>query len=238
MNRTAFKKERIWELDFFRGLALLAMIYFHGVFDLKALYNLDINIHSGPNYYIGKFSAILFIFISGISCLFSRSNVKRGIRVMLCAVCITLITYIFDAELIIAFGILHFLGVCMIISPMLKNLNKYLLILTGSAALFTGIYLIPKINVSYNFFFPFGITNGNFKSSDYYPLLPWVGVFLFGMAFGKIIYKNKKSILGINPGQNPINLLGRHTLVIYMVHQPLTIAILTAVNYFFKFSHG
>jgi uncharacterized membrane protein len=236
MNRVAFKRERIGELDFLRGLALLAMVYFHCVFDLKALYNIDVNIHSGPNFYIGKFSAILFIFISGISCLLSRNIIKRGIKVLLCAMCITVITYIFDAELIISFGILHFLGTCMIISPVLKKLNQYILILTGAAALFTGVYLIPKISVSYNLLFAFGITNGNFKSSDYYPLFPWLGVFLLGMAVGKMIYKNKRSILGINIGKNPINLLGRHTLVIYMVHQPLIIAILSAANYFFKFS--
>ncbi len=238
MNKSTPAKGRIWEVDFLRGLALLAMVYFHIIFDLKELYGLNISYGSGFNFFAGKFSGILFIFLSGISSLLSRSNVKRGLKVFLCAICITITTYLYSPGFAILFGILHFLGISMIISTLFKRFDKYLLILAGTAVIFLGISYIPEINISRNFLFPFGIANSSFKSSDYYPLLPWFGIFLYGMAAGKILYTKKKSIFGIdlNFKYNIINLLGRHTLLIYLAHQPLILLVLAVVNHFFKFS--
>ncbi|HHW31926.1 MAG TPA: DUF1624 domain-containing protein [Clostridiaceae bacterium] len=225
---------RIWELDFFRGIALLLMIYFHFIFDMNEMFNYPVSYTSGINYYIGKISAILFIFISGISSSLSRSNIKRGLRVLAIALVITVATHLYGAEFGIKFGILHFLGICMLLYPLIRPVNNYLLVIICTMAIILGYYA-QKVVVPYNYLFPFGLTSISFTSSDYYPLFPWSGLFIYGVVFGKVFYSSKKSLLPFNPNNNvvvrAVSFLGRNTLLIYLIHQPVTIAILTLINY-------
>lgn len=225
------RKNRIWEIDFFRGIALLLMIIFHLVFDLNEIYGLPINYTSGVFYYVGKASAILFMLIAGISSSFSRNNVKRGIKIFSLAMGITLATYFFAPDLIIKFGILHFFGVSMMLHPLFKDINKYMLLLLGTLAIIIGNYF-SSINTSIEFLFPIGIYSSNFYSSDYYPLFPWFGVFLYGMALSKVLYRGKKSIFNFTLKDNIISFLGRHSLIVYLIHQPLTLLTLSLIMKF------
>ena len=130
------------------------MIYFHIIYDLNELYNVNVSYSSGINYFIGKFSAILFMLLSGISSWFSKSNVKRGLKVAGIAIILTIITHLYDPAFGIKFGILHLLGTCMLLSSLLIKLNKNLLILLGSSVILLD-RLISGINPSTNIFFPF-----------------------------------------------------------------------------------
>lgn len=233
MIRNDSKTQRIWELDFFRGLALIMMIYFHIVFDLKDIYGFDINYSSGINYYIGKISAILFMLISGMSCCLSRSNVKRGLKVLAIAMVITAATHLYDSGLGVKFGILHFLGVSMLLFPLFKNVNHYLLMLIGTVIIIAG-NIFTDILMSHDYLFMFNLTSSAFSSSDYYPLLPWFGVFLFGISIAKILYKEKKSIFSFSIKDNIISRAGRNTLIIYVIHQPIIIAVLELIYSFKK----
>lgn len=219
------KSLRVWEIDFFRGIAIILMVVFHIVFDLSDLYNFPIPYEHGEFYFVGKAAAILFMLIAGISCFFSRNNVKRGIRVFAAAMAITLVTYIFMPDLTIKFGILHFLGICMILYPLLKRLNRYYLLAGGVLAIAAGIYM-SRIIMPFNFLFPIGLTGNNFTSGDYYPLLPWIGVFMFGIAAGKIFYPQKKSLFKFQAVENPVSFMGRHSLLIYVIHQPIILLVL------------
>ena len=91
------------------------MIYFHILYDMKEFYGYDINYMSGMNYLAGRTAGILFILISGASCVFSRNNLKRGLRILCFGLVITLATYLAYPSYIIMFGVLHLLGVCMIV---------------------------------------------------------------------------------------------------------------------------
>lgn len=221
-------KKRIWEIDFLRGIAIILMITFHVVFDLRDIYNYPVNYMSGVFYYVGKASAILFMLVSGISCSFSKNNVKRGLRIFAIAMGITVATYIFDPALIIKFGILHFFGISMILFPLFKPLNKNILILLATLIIAAG-NLMSTINVTSEYLFPLGLTTGSFTSSDYYPLFPWFGVFLYGAALSKIFYKEKKSIFNFTIPDNPIMFIGRHSLAVYVIHQPITLLILNLI---------
>ena len=220
---------RIWELDFLRGVALILMIYFHIIVDLNEMYNINVSYLSGVNYYIGKISAILFMLLSGISSSLSRNNMKRGLRVLASALVITAVTYLYDPKLTIVFGILHFLGICMLLYPLLSKMNKYLLIIIG-----TGIILLEKwflkISPSTDILSPIGIYSHSFTSADYYPLVPWMGVFLYGIVLGKILYSRKQSLFSFGYKDNIINITGRNTLIIYIVHQPVIILILYVLS--------
>lgn len=225
------KSKRIWEIDFVRGFMLVVMIVLHTLYDLENFYNKPIN-YSDTALMLIKLGPAIFILVSGISINFSRSSFKRGIIVLAGALAVTLFSYIFSPDYLIVFGILHFFGTCMIISPLLKKIpTAFLFILSFIIA--STIFIIPYIKIDNSYLFMLGIYNESFESADYFPLFPWSCFFVFGMAIGRILYKEKKSIFKFTIAKNPINFLGRHSLLIYLVHQPVIMGVLALVMRFF-----
>ncbi|MCX7710317.1 MAG: DUF1624 domain-containing protein [Clostridia bacterium] len=229
MNNPTNKK-RIWELDFFRGVALLLMVYFHAIYDMNEFFGYSVQYSTGFNYYTGKASVILFILISGISCSLSRSNAKRGLKLLGVALLVSLFSYFYNPDFVIKFGIIHFFAVCMLLYPLLNKLNNVLLVISGSVIIALNLYT-SNLNVSHDYLFPFGVTSPGFASSDYYSLIPWLGLFLYGIFLGRILYKQKQSLFPFEIGKNPVSFLGKHTLTLYIIHQPVILAILTGIQY-------
>lgn len=219
------KKLRIWEIDFLRGIAIILMVIFHVAFDLNDIYNFPVACDKGIFYFAGKTAAILFITIAGISCSFSRNNIKRGLKVFSAAMAVTIATYIFTPGLTIKFGILHFLGISMMLYPLLKKMNNSFLLLSGTLSIAAGYY-ISKVVMLYDYLFPLGLHGNNFASGDYYPLFPWIGLFMFGIVIGRTLYYKKKSLFKLQVQKNPIMFMGRHSLLIYLIHQPVILLVL------------
>lgn len=205
------------------------MIYFHIVFDLKEMYDFNVSYSSGINLIAGKTAGILFILISGISCSFSSNNLKRGLRILCIGIIITVTTFILYPSLVIWFGILHFLGVSIILYSIVSRAGWPILAAAGAIVIALGT-VTGNIPVDHDYLFFIGIHSSRFSSSDYYPLVPWFGVFLLGAAAGKLLYKEKKSLLFHTYKDNIINMAGRHTLPVYLLHQPVIIAILELVS--------
>lgn len=216
---------RIWELDFLRGIAILLMIFFHFMFDLKEFFQVAVSYDSGFIYYIGKLAAILFIFIAGVSCSLSRNNLRRGSKIFVLGLMITLVTNLTVPGLNIIFGILHFLGVSIIIYQYAGSLRPCLLYLLGVLTIIIGNTL-DQITLPNNFLAPLGLLGDDFYSADYYPLFPWFGLFLFGTASGKLAYTSKKSLFHRSPNNHWLEFLGKHSLVIYLAHQPILLLVL------------
>jgi uncharacterized membrane protein len=225
------QKKRIWEVDFLRGVALILMIYFHTVFDMKEIFGYDVSYAESWNFYIGKASGILFIFVAGISSSLTGSNPKRAVKILIAAMLITLATYLYNSSLVITFGILHFLGVSILLAPVFRRIPAIGLLLLGTAVILLN-QVISGLAVAHNYLFMFGLSTTAFVSSDFYPLIPWFGVFLYGLAAGKTFYYNKRSVFGdFGLSQsNIINRAGSHTLFIYLLHQPAIIAVLTLLG--------
>lgn len=223
-----YEQKRIWEMDFFRGIALILMIIFHLVFDLKEFAQVSVNYASGFYYYVGKIAGISFIILAAISCYFSKSNMKRGLQILGMGIAITIVSHIYNPSYGIKFGILHFLGISIIIYPIFKDVNKWFLLVLGTLIIILGNYF-KLINMPFDYLFIFGLTGDLFVSADYYPLLPWFGVFLYGIFIRQILYSEKKSLFSFHPRNNIISTLGRHTFIIYLVHQPLILLIIWAV---------
>lgn len=219
------KKNRIWEIDFVRGFGIIIMIFIHILYDLEAFYNLPAGYGKGILAFIADIGAMCFIVVSGISTMISRNSLKRGISIFLLGLVITIITYLQNNEFFIVFGILHFMGLCMILFSSIKKLKPLYLIII-SIIIGSSCFLIPHIKVSHNNLFFLGFINERFSSSDYYPLLPWSGAFVFGMGISKIFYKDKKSIFKFDLKDNLVNFVGRNSLIIYLVHQPIILGIL------------
>ena len=217
---------RIWELDFLRGIALILMVYFHLVFDMKEFFSYPIEYTGNLNAFIGRTSAILFILISGISCSLSRNNIKRGLKLLGVSLVVSLFSYLYNPDFVIKFGILHFLAASMLLAPLLQKLNWIVLTALGSIIIALGQYT-SRATTSYDYLFPFGVTTSNFVSSDYYSLVPWLGVFLYGMAISMLLYKQRKSLFSFKINDNFVSKAGRHTLIMYLLHQPAIVVLLT-----------
>lgn len=218
---------RIWEIDFLRGIAIIFMVYFHALYDMEYIFNYDVVLYTPINSLIIKFGAALFIFISGISANFSKSNFKRGLKVLAAALAISAITHLFDYEQGIKFGILHFFAVCMLASPWLLKQRNVILGLISVLA-FALSFVVSNANVNFDWLFPFGIVSDNFISSDYYPLIPWAAFYCLGIVFARFFYKDRRSLLpkGHTLPDNIVNIAGRNSLWIYLLHQPVIMGIL------------
>ncbi len=196
------KKSRIWELDFLKGIALIFMVWDHFVYDLYGFFGFDT---SGFGFFeegIGRISAFLFMVLCGVSLTLGKHNLKRGAIVFSLGLALTLFTFIFDkitnSESLILFGILHFLGLAMIIGHFLKKLPLPLLAVLCIVCFGLGVYF-ESITVKLPFLFPFGLMTGSFYSSDYFPLFPNLAYVILGIILGKTVYKNKKSLFKFEP---------------------------------------
>ncbi len=223
-------KKRIWELDAFRGLCILGVICVHFVYDLTelfALVTLDM-----PDWFlfIKQWGGILFILLSGICATLGHRSVRRGVIVFVCGLIISLVTFgmykldFADKSIIIYFGVLHCLGTCMILWPIFRKLPWWVLAPLGIALTALGMYL-GGLSSETPWLLPFGLLPRGLGTSDYFPLFPHLGYFLVGAALGKTLYRGKTTLLPKVHSQNILlrflQFCGRHSLEIYLLHQPI-----------------
>lgn len=213
---------RIWEIDFLRTLAILLMVVFHFVYDLNEYLGVDVDYLRGFWYWEGKAAALLFIFVSGISSGFSRKLVKRGLLVLGIGLGITGVTYFIVGDMYIRYGILHFLGTCMLLYPLLKGLNSWVLFLLGAAVAYFTPH-IGNMTVNTSLLLPLGIRYPGFITVDYYPLFPYLAVFVLGIIVYKLFYHKKQSLFPFSLENKYVTAVSRNSLLIYVLHQPILV---------------
>lgn len=227
-------KHRLEELDFARGFAILLMVLFHLVVDLKDFYSYNLEYLQGFWYWEGKSSAVLFIFLCGLSSTLSHNRVRHGIYIFIWAMALTSATYFYNADYYIRFGILHFLGISLLTSPLTGSLKKEWLLLLSGASFILGLLLTSHFT-AHPYLFPLGLQSRNFTSLDYYPLFPWYGFFIAGILCGKNFYTSRQPHFFF-PFPRSILWLGRNSLAIYLIHQPILLAALYALHKMIGFS--
>lgn len=237
-TKTIKNKERIWELDAFRGLFILCVIVIHTIFDLEYFFNLNINTPKAYDF-VQEYGGILFIILSGICVTLGTKFLKRGLIVFGAGMIITLVTFgmfkldMPDSGIIIYFGVLHLLGLCMILYGLLKHMKSWMLVIASAVFIILGIYFESLRSETYWLLFT-GIRPYMFSTGDYFPLFPNLGWFTFGIFLGRTVYKNKKSLMPRVPSDFFIirffRFCGRHSLIIYLVHQPLVYGILMLLS--------
>jgi uncharacterized membrane protein len=202
-------KERITEIDVLRTIAIVMMIIYHTAFDLRSFYSWDIDLFGRSWEVFRVITVSAFLLASGISSQLSRHPLKRALIVLICALLISSVTYIYDPKTFIYFGILHCIGFGLLLLIPLKKLKEFCIPL-GVAILF-----LPTPN-------PLAPT------LDFYPLFPWVGLMLIGAGLSHYLYiRNKYRLLQKAP--RILTTPGRYALPIYMIHQPILLGILYAV---------
>ena len=218
-------KARIWELDAFRGVAILAVILVHLLFDLRY-------------FLIMQYGGVVFVVLSGICVTLGRRSLRRGLIVFGCAMAVTLVTEAMvwlgldSGSIVVRFGVLHLLGLCMLLWPLLRRLPTGAMAVLGLVLVVLG-YWFRTFQVEAVWLFPLGLTAPGFSSSDYFPLLPHLGWFLLGAVLGRTAYREKQTLLPrVNAQAAPIRFFswcGRMSLFLYLGHQPVLYALVSAI---------
>lgn len=228
-------RKRIWELDALRGICVLGMVIVHLLYDLNA-----IGSHTPVLAFIQHWGGTVFLLISGVCVTLGSRHIRRGLTVFGCGMVCTAVTAgmyalgFAEKGIIIYFGILHCLGVCMLAWSLLRRCPNGLLAVLGGIFCIAGLFLERAVLVGHPFLIPLGFLYPGFSSSDYFPLLPNLGFFLFGALTGRTLYREKSTRFPhIDPQNFPLRLLcqcGIHSLPIYLLHQPLLTAVLALVS--------
>ena len=181
--------------------------------------------------------------VSGISTSFSRNSLKRGVVIFLLGEVITMITLIAEPKYVIVFGVLSFLGMSMILYDLGKPLFDripWIISFIISICLYyifldfrSGIINLHFMQVNINpwianreYLYPLGLTSPGFHSADYFPLIPTFFIFLAGTALSKPIKSNKLPQKFYTMKFPVIKTIGKHSLFIYLVHQPLILLLI------------
>ena len=227
-------KKRIWELDAARGLALIGMMLIHLHYDVVELFGLwDWN----PQWYqlFKNNYGAFFLLISGISATLGSHPVKRGAQVFFCGFLCTGVTvgmYLLGfagKDIIIYFGVLQCLGCCMMLWPLFRRVDSNALLVLAAAMVALGLWL-RTVGFSFPWLTVFGFAPYGFASSDYFPLFPNLGYFLLGAVLGRKLYAQKSSRFPReDPSAKALQWMGRNSLLIYLLHQPILAAIVGGI---------
>lgn len=222
-------ESRIWELDALRGILILLVIVIHAVFDVQYFILRDLSPIPGFSI-IQNNTGEAFILLSGLCATLGSRPFRRGLIVFSCGMLITLVTYgmyrlgFAGRDIIIYFGILHLLGLCMMLYPLYKKLPNAGLVGIGLLIVIFG-YRFSYLTTTNPYLFVLGITTKSFSSGDYFPLFPHLGWYFIGVFLGKTVYKVRKTRFPNFPAENKIvrffQFCGRHSLWIYLIHQPI-----------------
>ncbi|RZN40357.1 MAG: DUF1624 domain-containing protein [Methanophagales archaeon ANME-1-THS] len=240
---------RFWEIDLLRGVAVLMMIGYHIRYDLDYFGAYTVDLQSGFWFFFARAIATIFLLLVGISLTlsFSRATIiekteerlypkylKRGLKIFSWGLVITVTTRIILREGFVVFGILHLIGISIILAyPEIKV--RYRNLVLGMVFIALGM-VIKKVTVEFPWFLWLGLTPARFYSVDYFPLAPWFGVVLIGIFLGNSLYPqytrsfelydlSKFAVIRF------LCLSGRHSLLIYLVHQPVLITVLYLLDF-------
>ena len=234
--------KRYWEIDLARGIAVVTMILFHSAFDLNFFGVLPLDVSGGFLRMLAYLTASTFIFLVGVSFTISYARaarrltgrdltlkyVRRGLTIFSYGLVITAVTWIFLPSVYVVFGILHFIGVAIILAPLFARLSPTALILASAACILAG-YVTNSISGPWPLLW-LGIHPVSFASLDYVPLLPWFGLVLVGMACGHLFYPDGRRGFALPVAEpaftRPLEFLGRHSLFIYFLHQPVILLLI------------
>lgn len=252
---------RIWQLDALRGIAIFCMVIYHLVFDASfwgvyTALNLENPLQLHPLFWhvFQRVTAGTFLMISGAVLQLKAQKIKaegksigelvasvrkQSLRVGLGALIMTAATFVLVPEFMIVFGVLHFLAVAPWLSiPIVWSTGRQKQLLALSVVLVSVGSALSEYRFAIEGLEWLGILSIDFQTLDYFPILPYWGVFIWGILFVQFGWLD--SILTTradlwkrvqkHPAQWFFAFLGEHSLTIYLLHQPILILLLWLVT--------
>jgi uncharacterized membrane protein len=247
-RQAAFVKfPRLHILDMLRGAAIIYMVFYHALYTMH-IFGLEfaMGIIVSQNAFIVDFLAALFIFLAGMSCNFSKNNAKHGASLLTAAYLVTAASLFVLPKEAITFGILHLLSASMLVYAAFERVLRKIPVWVGAClcllifVLTYGVssgYLgfanvlnlpLPEILKYQNKLYMFGFIDASYAAADYFPIFPHMFMFLAGSFIGRTVVNNRDR-LPVWTTSNyipPLSFIGRHSLVIYLLHQPVLFAVM------------
>ncbi len=241
-------------LDSLRGLLIVNMVLYHGLYDVVYILNIPLPWYTGPAGYVWQQSICWgFILLSGFCFRMSRHPVRHGLVVLGAGVLVSLITYLAMPSEFILFGVLYLLGLAGLMQCGVWQLWSWWkrrpfpawlgLGLSVAAFLLTRnlprgslgfegweLLRLPGWLYQWDWLAVAGLPGPGFHSSDYFPLVPWVFLYLCGYFLWRAVGHKRRVMDKLKPGFAPLAFLGRHSLLIYLLHQPALMAVFLLVG--------
>ncbi len=236
------RKKRLWELDFLRGVAMAMMFVFHFAWDLNYFGFIHESLYSGFWGLFQKATAGLFLLLVGVSLTLSFNRktegfaprfLKRGAQIFSAGLLITAVTWVLFPANFIYFGILHLIGTSIILSiPFVRK--KWLNLGLGVAVISIPAFVsIASFNVLPLFWAGFAVPQASF---DFAPIFPWFGAVLIGIFAGNFFYERGERKFFVpemgNAWAGFLQFLGRNSLLLYLLHQPVLFGAVYAAGLF------
>ncbi len=224
-------------IDTLRGVAIWLMFIYHFSWDLTYFGFADFQVTTDPYWlWFARFIAGTILLVMGISQAIAAERpfnrgifIKRLVIILACAAGISIATYQMDPNTFIFFGILHHITLASILMLVVIRMQTQNLVLIAAICLIGPLYFTNEI-----FFVPWlwwvGLSPVTPPTIDYVPLLPWFGVAVTGVLIGRLWFierftgRPQTGLINWQSGNlvtRLIHLAGKHSLLLYMAHQPL-----------------
>lgn len=233
---TVAASTRIVAVDVARGVAIIAMVAFHLIWDLGNFGYIDREFpYSAGVKLFGHAIAITFLFIVGVSLVIARvrgagwkSFWRRLALITGAAALVSFSTYFVFPQAFVFFGILHCIALSSLLAaPLLGWRWRTALlaaIIAGVAPLAFREALFNPIWLSW-----IGLSTIAPLTNDYRPLLPWSGAVFAGVAAAQLWRERGMTPVGANLKRGALSWMGRHSLAIYLLHQPALFGLFTGL---------
>jgi len=251
-----YATKRLHLIDELRGFWIINMIIYHGIWDMIYIFGSDWKWFGSDWVELWQqVGCSSFICISGFCWQMSKKPLKRGLQVFMAGLVITIVTLVVMPNSRVVFGVLTLLGSSMLLMIPLDKLFKKINPWLGVFASLLMFLILYPVNSGYLGIGPYrlialpdewysnllssylGFTEPWFYSTDYFSLLPWFLMFVQGYFLYACLYKNSQS----TASQKVLRILekslfplfgwvGRNSLIIYMLHQPITYGILYVIT--------
>lgn len=238
---------RLWEVDVVRTAAIAMMVAYHAAWDVFQLApSVDIDPFGGGWRALQVACGSTFLFVVGVSLAISnargrarglrgwalyRRHLRRAAQVAAAALLVTIATLIALGDEYVRFGILHCIAVAMVVGPLLLSLGWWNVPL-GAVVIAVGVALDERAASDVPGLFILGVPPAH-DTVDWYPVLPWLGPMMIGLAVGRALYPGgRRGAWGDRLAEpsfaRAVGAPGRHALPIYLVHQGVLIPLVAA----------
>ena len=228
---------RIAIVDFLRGSALLGMTVFHFAYDLE-FFGLEERGYSEQLHWwtLATIVAGSFLFLTGASLYLAHSDGirwrpwrRRFVIIVLAALAITVVTRFVTPETYIFFGILHMIAIASVAGLAFLRAPWWLAV-AGAAAVFAVDELIAIEWLNASVLSWLGLGSVAPAASDFRPVFPWLAPALLGVGAAKLCHRaGWLQVLAVPRLEgwsgNAVRFIGRHSLVYYLLHQPVLFAL-------------
>ncbi len=237
LKHTTAPNDRHWDLDVLRGLAIVAMIVFHFTFDLSYFGLIPVDTIYKPGWVLFQhITAGTFIFVAGVGYDLCHGQgikwhyIKKRLFVLgSLSALISIVTLIIFGPFWIKFGILHCILAASLISILIVVLSTFRLIVITLFLSAVYLYLNPPVAIHRSFDVLIRTIHPHY-SVDYRPILPWFVVFLTGIVASRMIWRSGRPIffndIKLTYPLKLLLILGKNSLIIYIVHQPILFSVL------------